>query len=123
MPVLVFLAAVGLALIVLLFVADAQLESVSPIVTSERVGLPKQWHPGKSEAPAELAPVLDMASRAGGAAQPKSEPEAKIDPEARAARAEAPPKKRATWQPVDQREGRFRQNNASAADRFSIGGQ
>ena len=46
MPALTFLAAVGLALIALLFVADATLEPGSPaIVTSQSIGLPSpQYH-------------------------------------------------------------------------------
>jgi len=44
MPALTFLAMVGLALVALLFVADATLEPSSPlIVTSDRVGLPERW--------------------------------------------------------------------------------
>ena len=46
MPALAFLAVVSLALIAMLFVADATLENVSPpIVTSNRIGLPEPWHP------------------------------------------------------------------------------
>ena len=44
MPALAFLAAVGMALVALLFVADATLEKGPPaIVTSERSGLPEPW--------------------------------------------------------------------------------
>ena len=46
MPALAFLAAVGIALIALLCVADATLERSSPVITtSDRVGLPERWHP------------------------------------------------------------------------------
>jgi hypothetical protein len=42
MPVLAFFAAAGLALLALLYVAEATLEKgVTPIVTSSRVGLPE----------------------------------------------------------------------------------
>jgi hypothetical protein len=44
MPALAFLAVVGLALVALLLVADATLKPV--IVTSQRSGPPKPWHPG-----------------------------------------------------------------------------
>jgi hypothetical protein len=77
MPVLVFFAVVGFALIALLFVADATLERSSPvIVTSDRVGLPESQHPADTiqiltTAP---APAPDMTSQAVLAAQPKSSP-------------------------------------------------
>src|SRR5262245_58167328 len=97
MPALAFLAAVGLVLVALLFVADATLENSSPvIVTSQRSGLPAPWHPDAIKThTTEPAPAPDMTSQAVLAAQPKSAPEAlaKIESAARAARAEAPPKK------------------------------
>jgi hypothetical protein len=98
MPALAFLAVVGLALVALLFVADATMQIGPPaIVTSERTGLPKPWRPDAiqtlSTAP---APAPDMASPPILAAQPH-EGLAKVDPAARAARAEAIlKKKRAT---------------------------
>ena len=94
MPALAFLAVVGLALVALLFVADATLESGSPpIVTSTRVGLPEPWHPNTAGALTTTpAPAPDMSSKAVPSAQP-SEASAKIDPAARAARAEAPARK------------------------------
>ena len=121
MPALAFLAVIGLVLAALLFVADATLESGSPIVTSSRVGLPEPWRPDTAgtltttPAPAP-APAPDMSSKAVLAAQP-SEALAKIDPAARAARAEAPAKKkRVTPQPFDyQRYG--------PVDRLSAGRQ
>ena len=66
MPALAFLAVVGLALVALLFVADATLESGSPpIVTSTRVGLPEPWHPNTAGALTTTpAPAPDMASKA-----------------------------------------------------------
>src|SRR5262245_4127966 len=97
MPALAFLAAVGLVLVALLFVADATLAPVSPvIVTSQRSGLPVPWHPDAIKThTTEPAPAPDMTSQAVLAAQPKSAPEvlAKIGSAAREARAEAPPKK------------------------------
>ena len=91
MPALAFLAVVGLVLVALLFVADATLESGSPlIVTSTRVGLPEPWHPDTAGTLTTTpAPAPDMSSKAVLSAQP-SEALAKIDPAARAARAEAP---------------------------------
>jgi hypothetical protein len=118
MPALVFLAVVGFALVALLFVADATLENgPPPIVTSDRSGLPKPWHPDTvrtlTTAPA-LAP--DMTSQAVLAAQPP-EALAKFDPTARAARAEAAAKKkRGTQQPFNYQQNYF-------VDRFSAKGQ
>jgi hypothetical protein len=94
MPALALLAVVGLALVALLLVADATLKPV--IVTSQRSGPPKPWHPGAIQTLTTApAPAPDMTSQAVLAAQPKSAPEApaKIEPAAREARAEAPPKK------------------------------
>jgi hypothetical protein len=111
MPALGFLAVVGLALIALLFVADATLEPGSPpIVTSSRVGLPEQRHSDRVQILTTTpAPLPDMASRPVLAAQPNSgtEPFAKVMP---AARAE-----------VHNRPIRYRQNRLG--DRFSIRGQ
>jgi hypothetical protein len=117
MPALVFLAVVGFALVALLFVADATLENgPPPIVTSDRSGLPKPWHPDTVQtlttAPA-LAP--DMTSQAVLAAQPP-EALAKLDPTARAARAEAEPKKKRSQQPFNYQQNYF-------VDRFSAKGQ
>src|SRR5262245_23342396 len=93
MPVLTFLAVVGLALVALLFVADANLENVTPIVTSQQSGLPKQPQSDRIKPITYTpAPEPDMKSEAVLAAQPKSAPdETKIHPAARAARAEASP--------------------------------
>ena len=102
MPALAFLAVVGLALVALLFVADATLESSPVIVTSDRVGLPEPWRPDTVRALTTTpAPAPDMSSQAVLGAQP-SDALTKIEPAARAARAEAPPKKkRVTQQPFD----------------------
>jgi hypothetical protein len=120
MPVLAFLAFVGLALVALLFVADATLErDLLVIVSSDRVGLPPPWHTGTTQIlTPPPAPAPDMTSQAVLAAQPRSKPPAleKIGPAARAARAEAPPNNnRRPWSTDD------RQN--SLVDRFSIKGQ
>ena len=77
MPVVVFLVVVGLGLIGLLFVADATLETKTPVVTSGRMGLPEPPPHGKeiqilTSAP---APAPDMTSPAVLGAQPKAEPE------------------------------------------------
>ena len=125
MPALTFLAAVGIALIALLCVADATLERSSPVIrTSDRVGLPGRWHPDTiqilTSAP---APAPDITSPPVLAAQPKPEPDVleKIGPAARAARAEAPPKKRRATQPIDHRQNHCQKNQL--VDRFSIAGQ
>ena len=125
MPALTFLAVAGLALIALLFVANATLEPPgSPvIVTSQRSGLPEPRRPDAIQTlSAALAPAPDMTSPAVLAAQSKSEPEvlAKIAPAALAARAEArPTKKRVTHTqpPVE-----YRQNNASSHREFGLSG-
>lgn len=117
MPALAFLAVVGLALVALLFVADATLEKGPPaIVTSDRTGLPEPWHPDTVKTlTTASAPAPDMTSQAVLAAQP---PDAltKVGPAARAARAEATPKKkRGVQQSFD-----YQQN---FVDRFSAKGQ
>lgn len=117
MPVLAFLAFVGIALVALLFVADATLERDSPvIITSERIGLPAPWHPDTTQIlSAAPAPAPDMTSQAVFAAQPKSRPEdlAKVGA---AARAEAPPQ----YNRLPQRTG---DRQYGLVDRFSIKGQ
>ena len=117
MPALAFLAVVGLALIALLFVADATLEPGSPpIVTSDRVGLPEPWHSDDIQTFAPT-PAPDTTSQT---VQPQSAPDlAKIEPEARAARAQAPhTKKRVTQQPPVE----YQQNNASSHQEFGLSG-
>jgi hypothetical protein len=119
MPALAFLAIVGLALAALLFVADATLESGSPpIVTSGRVGLPEPWRPDAVQplttAP---APAPDMSSKAVLGAQP-SDAVAKIEPAARAARAEAPPRRKR-----DTPQRRFDYQQYGPVDRLSAGRQ
>jgi hypothetical protein len=122
MPALAFLAVVGLALVALLLVADATLKPL--IVTSQRSGPPKPWHPGAIQT-LTTAPAPDMTSQAVLAAQPKSAPEApaKIESAAREARAEAPPKKALAEAPPQNKsvtEPVYHQQNQF--DRFSIKG-
>jgi hypothetical protein len=112
MPIFNFLV----ALIALLFVADATLEPGSPvIVTSQRSGLPEPRRPDVIQTlTIRPVPAPDMTSQAELAAQPKSPPDAlaKIDSAALAARATAPHKdKRVTGH----QQTRF-------FDRFSIKG-
>ena len=122
MPALAFLAAVGIALIALLCVADATLERSSPVITtSDRVGLPERWHPDTVQIlTSPPAPAPDMTSPPVLAAQPKPEPDVleKIGPAARAARAEAPPKNRRVTQPIDRWQNHYQKNQL--VDRFSI---
>ena len=122
MPALAFLAAVGIALIALLCVADATLERSSPVITtSDRVGLPERWHPDTVQIlTSPPAPAPDMTSPPVIAAQPKPEPDVleKIGPAARAARAEAPPKNRRVTQPIDRWQNHYQKNQL--VDRFSI---
>jgi len=123
---LAFLAWVGLALVALLFVADATLEDRGPaIAVSDRVGLPKPWHTTPTPGTAPI-PVPEMTSPTGLSAQPESETEAQvITPTVRAARAEAPQKKRVTRPPADHQENHVRQSQPqqNLADKFSIQGQ
>jgi hypothetical protein len=96
MPALTVLAVVGLALIALLFVANEKLEPVSPVITSQRLGLPNsRHHVATQKLTVAPAPAPDMSSPAVLAAQPKSESDAvaKIGSAAREARAQAQPKK------------------------------
>jgi hypothetical protein len=121
MPVFAFFAVVGFALIALLFIADATLERSSPvIVTSERIGLPKPWHPDTIQTfTTAPAPAPDMTSQAVLAAQPKSEPRApeKIAPTARVAWAKALPENNRVTRP-----DRL-PTQQLGLDRFSIKGQ
>ena len=125
MPALAFLSVAGLILVALLFVADATLEkNRSPvIVTSQSIGLPEP--PRRSVLTNTVpAPAPDMTSQAVLDAQPKQEPEAlpKIYPEARAARAEAPPRNKSVRrQPIHDRQNHYRDNQWF--DRLSIKGQ
>ena len=127
MPVLAFFAVVGSVLFALLFVADATLEqSGSPvIVTSQRTGLPApRYDNAIKPLTTGSAPAPDMTSQAVLAAQPEAPPAldvlAKIEPAARAARAEARPTKKRVTQtqpPVE-----YRQNNASSYREFGLSG-
>ena len=96
MPILVYFAIIGSVLVALLFVADSTLEKnvSSPIVTSQRTGLPapRYHNANAAKVPTTVpAPAPDMTSQDVRAAQPKSAPDAlpKIESEAREARAEA----------------------------------
>jgi len=73
-----FFAAAGLALLALLYVAEATLEKgVTPIVTSSRVGLPEQKRPETVHVlTTPAAPEPDMTSQSVLAAQPKSKTKA-----------------------------------------------
>src|SRR5215510_6815469 len=87
MPALTFLAVVGLVLIASLFMSDAALEKLAQaMVANDRYG-------SIQTVIAAAAPAADMTSQTVLAAQPKAPPEldvlAKIEPAARAARAEA----------------------------------
>jgi hypothetical protein len=130
MRALAFLAAAGLTLIALLFVADATLEKDdSPvIVTSQRSGLPETSHRSDNihiltTAP---APAPDMTLQAVRNAQPKSVPQdpVRIHPEARAARAEALPQDIRGTQPMNyQAPMNYQYRRSQTLDRFSIRGQ
>ncbi len=113
MPVLVYFVVVSIALIALLFVADATLERSSPvIVTSARMGLPERPYTDTIQTLTSApAPAPDMTSPAVLAAQPKWEP--KFEP---TARAEAPPENSRVTPPISYRQSR-------SVDRFSINGQ
>jgi len=134
MPIFTYFAVVGSVMIALLFVVDPMLEKGTravvtsqyglperPVVTSDQYGLEKPWRPDPKQVLAAVpAPAPNMTSPLVLAAQPKAQsvPEvlAKVEPAARAARAEAPPKKkrvtRTQQPPVD-----YRQNHAWSRDR------
>jgi len=119
MPIFRYFAVVGSVLIALFFVADATLEKgASPVVTSDRQGLPKPWHPDPTQIlVAAPAPAPDMTSEAVLAAQPKAQPVPTAKPDA------APKKKRvARKQPQED----YRQSYAWSRDRgfgpFGFGG-
>ena len=130
MPALGFLAVAGLALMALLFFADAALEkSDSPVIaTSQRSGLPDSaLHSDKTPiltiAP---APEPDMTLQAVRDAQPKPEPRdpVNIHPAARAARAEAPPQDTGITQPMNHRSPmNYQYRRSQVFDRFSIKSQ
>jgi predicted component of type VI protein secretion system len=107
MPAVTFLAVVGLALIAMLFVADATLPDPIRNLTTA------------------TAPASDLVRAAMPETQSASEDLAKVDPAARAARAEAPPtKKRITR---TQPPGEYRRNNTwsqspGAAREFGLSG-
>ena len=132
MPVLAFLASVGLVLVAMLFAANAMLPDNGPvIVVSERIGLPESWHPAPDPtSPSTFAPIPEpeMTSQAV-ISTPVSEAEGHtIKPAARMARAEAPPKKerRVAQQSPDRQQNHVQQNHiqqSSFVDRFSIRGQ
>jgi hypothetical protein len=121
-PIFTYVAVVSSVLIALMFLVNPMLEKgTRAVVTSDRVGLPKPWHPDSIQTLAAApAPAPDMTSPLVLAAAPKAQsaPEvlAKVEPAARAARAEAPPKKkrvtRTQQPPVD-----YRQNHAWSRDR------
>jgi len=51
-PIFTYVVVVSLGLIALLFIMDVTLEKgPSPVVTSERQGLPKPWHPDPIQVP------------------------------------------------------------------------
>ena len=121
MPIFTYFAVVSSVLIALLFVVNPMLEKgTRAVVTSDRVGLPKPWHPNSIQTLAAApAPAPDMMSPLVPAAGPKAQsaPEvAKVDPVARAAKAEATPKKKrvTSRQPPDD----FRQNHGWSQDRY-----
>ena len=118
MPALAFLAVAGLALIALLFVANATLEPGSPpIVTSQRSGLPEVRRPDVAQTSSAAPAPADMTSQAVLAAQPKSAPDAlaKIGSAVRAARAEVPRKDKLVTQTLNYQV-------TPLLDRFSIKG-
>ena len=122
MPIFTYVAVVGSVLIALLFVVNPMLEKgTRAVVTSDRLGLPKPWHPNSIQTLGVVpAPAPDMTSPLVLAAAPKAQsaPEvvAKVEPTARAARVEARPKKKrvTSRQPPDD----YRQSNGSSRDRY-----
>jgi hypothetical protein len=124
MPIFSYFAVVGSVLVALLFVADAALDKgTQAIVTSDRYGLPKPWRSASIRTlTSASAPAPDMTSDAVLVAQSTAQPAPqilpKIEPAARAARAEAQPtKKRDTREPQP-----VKYQQPFGGDRFSIKG-
>ena len=123
MPALGFLVVAGFALIALLFLADATLEkSDSPVIaTSQRSGLPDTAIHSEKTSILTVAPAPepDMTLPAVRDAQPKPEPQEplKINPAARAARAEEPPQNKYFMPTMNSQYRR-----GEMPDRFSIKG-
>jgi hypothetical protein len=69
MPIFTYVAVVGSVLIALLFVVNPMLEKgTRAVVTSDRVGLPKPWHPDSIQTLAAApAPAPGMTSPPGRA--------------------------------------------------------
>ena len=104
MPIFAYLAAVGAALIALIFFANATLEKAGPpIATTQRVGLPKSQLPNPTQILTSTpAPAPDMTSPLVLVAEPKVQPEVPaVLPAPRAARAEAPPQHKPVTGPRD----------------------
>jgi hypothetical protein len=121
MPIFTYFAVVGSVLIALLVVADATREKGTPaaVTVTSQYGLPKPWRPDPIQILAAApAPAPEMTSPLVLAAAPKAQsaPEvlAKVEPAARAARAEAPPKKKRVTRRQPQVD--YRQNNAWSRD-------
>ena len=119
MPIFTYVAVVGSVLIALMFVVNPMLEKgTRAVVTSDRVGLPKPWHPDSIQTLAAApAPAPDMTSPLVLAAAPKAtEVVAKVEPATRAARVEATHKKKrvTSRQPPDD----YRQSYGWSRDRY-----
>ena len=73
MPIFTYVAVVGSVLIALMFVVNPMLEKgTRAVITSDRVGLPKSWHPNSIQTLAAApAPAPDMMSPLVLAAAPK----------------------------------------------------
>jgi hypothetical protein len=87
MPIFTYFAVAGSVLVASLFVMGPTPEDgTQAVVTSQRQGLPKPWHPDPTQILiATPAPARDMTSEAVLAAQPKSAV-TKIDPSRSAVR-------------------------------------
>ena len=80
MPIFTYVAVVGSVLIALLFVVNPMLEKgTRAVVTSDRVGLPKPWHPNSIQTLAATpAPAPDMTSPLVLAARRRYSPHLKL---------------------------------------------
>ena len=120
LPVVTFLAVMGLALIGLIFVAGATLKIHKPA----NAGLPEEARRNHYDLDTSApAPAPDMNSQAVLEAQPKSQldPLMKLHPDAHDARAEAPAESNRITRPFDRQQNHYRES--PSVDRFSIGGQ
>jgi hypothetical protein len=120
MPIFKYFVIAGAVLVGLFYLADATLEKgASPVVTSERVGLPKSWQPDPVQTLVRApAPEPDMTSSAVLAAQPKAAAEVLTSPKKKhVTRKRSPDEQNQAWS-WDRDRGPFRGGGFFSFGRF-----